>query len=59
MIAVCFLPFFYIDQSQDADVAFENGVAGVNLRKSLYQNPQYKEMITKLMPDFLYKGSMN
>ncbi|CAO1335686.1 unnamed protein product [Diamesa hyperborea] len=59
LIAVCFLPFFYIDQTQDANAAFENGVDGVNLRKSLYQNPQYKEMITKLMPDFLYKGSMN
>lgn len=60
VIAVCFMPFFYMDShTQDAEVAFENGVEGVNLRKSLYKDPKYKQMITKVMSDYLYKGLIN
>lgn len=60
LVAVCFLPFFYLNfHSQDADVAFENGVEGTKLRRSLYADPDYKIMITKVMSDFLYKGFLN
>lgn len=57
LIAVCFLPFFFIDvHSQDAEIAFETGIEGLNLRKNLYKNLEYKHMITKVISDFLYKG---
>lgn len=60
VIAVCFLPAFYLDvHSQDPDVYYENGVEGLNLRKSLYANQDYKQMVTKVMSDFLYKGLLN
>lgn len=60
MIAVCFLPFFYLDvHSHDLENAYENGVEGTNLRKSLYANQDYKQMVTKVMSDFLYKGLLN
>lgn len=60
LISICFLPYFYMDtHTQDPAIAFENGVEGVNLRKSLYKNHLYKQMITKLIPDFLYKGLLN
>jgi hypothetical protein len=60
LIAVCFLPIFYLDaHTQDFDVAYENGVEGIKLRRSLYANPDYKQMITKLISDFLYKGFLN
>lgn len=60
LIAVCFLPFFFIDvHSQDAEIAFENGIEGLNLRKNLYKNSEYKIMITKVISDFLYKGFLN
>ncbi|KAG5678235.1 hypothetical protein PVAND_007927 [Polypedilum vanderplanki] len=57
LIAVCFIPFMFMDQhSDDADVAFENGIEGVNLRKNLYKNENYREFIGKLLPVFLRKG---
>ncbi|CRL06669.1 CLUMA_CG019570, isoform A [Clunio marinus] len=60
VIAICFLPFLNLDpHTQDVEVAFENGVEGVNLRKTLYRHPKYKEMISKLISDFLYKGHLN
>lgn len=60
VIAVCFLPFFFLDvHTQDPNIAYENGVEGMNLRKSLYRDPRYKEMVTKVMSDFLYKGLLN
>lgn len=60
MIAVCFLPFFYLDvHTQDPEIAYENGVEGLNLRKSLYKDPKYKQMVTKVMSDYLYKGLLN
>lgn len=60
LIAVCFLPFFYLDiHSFNIDVAYETGVEGTNLRRSLYASPDYKQMITKVMSDFLYKGFLN
>jgi Ecdysteroid kinase-like family len=60
VIAVCFLPFFYLEpHSQDLDVAYENGVEGVILRKSLYQNESYKSVVSKLVSRFLYKGFLD
>lgn len=60
VIAVCFLPFFYMDgHTQDPEIAFENGVEGLNLRKSLYKEPKYKQMVTKVMSHYLYKGFLN
>lgn len=60
IIAVCFMPFFFLDEHiEDLEIAFENGVEGLNLRKNLYKKPQYKEFITKLMSDFLYKGLLS
>lgn len=60
VIAVCFLPFFYMDtHTQEPDIAYENGIEGLNLRKSLYQEPNYKQMVTKVMSDYLYKGLLN
>jgi hypothetical protein len=57
VIAVCFMPFFFIDEhSEEIDVAFESGIEGVNLRKKLYQNGEFKEFIKKLLAEFLYKG---
>lgn len=57
IIAVCFMPFFFMDvHSNDLDVAFENGIEGVNLRRSLYHDEDYKTFISKLLSDFLYKG---
>lgn len=60
VIAVCFLPFFFLDpRSHDLDIAYENGVEGLNLRRSMYAQPDYKQMVTKVMSDFLYKGLLN
>lgn len=60
VITVCFLPFFYLDvHTQDFEVAYENGVEGLNLRKSLYRDPKYKQMVTKVVSAFLYKGLLN
>lgn len=60
VIAVCFLPFFYLDpHTQDVDVAFKKGIEGSNLRRSLYKDIKYKQMITKVMSDYLYKGLLN
>jgi hypothetical protein len=60
VIAVCFLPFFFLDvHSNEVDVAYENSVEGLNLRKSLYANVDYKRMVSKVMSDFLYKGLLN
>lgn len=57
MIAICFMPFYFMDEhTQDVDVAFENGIEGVILRKNLYQSEDYKAFITKLLPEFFYKG---
>lgn len=60
VIAVCFLPFLYMDgHTQDPETAYENGVEGLNLRKSLYKDPKYKLMVTKVMSHYLYKGFLN
>lgn len=60
VIAICFLPFFYLNpHTQDIGVAYENGIEGVNLRKSLYQDVNYKAMVSKLMSRFLYKGFLD
>jgi hypothetical protein len=60
VITVCFLPFFYMDtHTQDPEIAFETGIEGLNLRKNLYQEPRYKQMVTKVMSDYLYKGLLN
>jgi hypothetical protein len=57
LMAVCFIPFLFMDQhSEDADVAFENGIEGINLRRKLYKNEDYKSFVSKLLPEFLYKG---
>lgn len=60
MIVVCFLPFDYLDiHNSNADVAFENGIEGLIMRKALYQDPLYKLMVTKVISNFLYKGFIN
>jgi hypothetical protein len=60
IIAVCFMPFFFINEhSDDIDVAFENGIEGIIFRRKLYQVPSYKSFISKLLSDFLYKGLLN
>lgn len=57
VIAICFMPFFFMDvHSNDIDIAFENGIEGINLRRGLYRNDDYKIFISKLLSDFLYKG---
>lgn len=57
MIAVCFVPFLFMDEhTHDTQIAFENGIEGIILRKGLYSNPEYKAFITNLMSGFLYKG---
>lgn len=60
VVAVCFLPFFFLDKhTQNAEIAYETGVEGLKLRKSLYQDPGYKQAVTRVMSDFLYKGFLN
>lgn len=60
VIAVCFMPFFFMDMhSSDLDVAFENGIEGIDLRRNLYHDDDYKTFISKLLSDFLYKGLIN
>ena len=59
VIAACYLPFFFLDHSHDVEIAYENGIEGLNLRKSLYASPDYKQVVTKLMSDYLYKGILN
>lgn len=60
VIAVCFLPFFYMDSHiHDVEIAYENGVEGLNLRRGLYQDENYKKMITKVVSEYLYKGFLN
>lgn len=56
VIAVCFMPFMFMNEKHDANIAFENGIEGLELRKSLYRLPEYKEYMKKLLPKFLYKG---
>ncbi|XP_070509699.1 uncharacterized protein [Chironomus tepperi] len=57
MIAVCFMPFMFMDPKiHDADIAFENGIEGLLLRKDLYRLPEFKAFIVKLLPKFLHKG---
>lgn len=60
IIAVCFMPFFLTNEhSDDLEVAFENGIEGVIFRRKMYQDPNYKAFITKLLSEFLYKGLLN
>jgi hypothetical protein len=60
VIAICFLPFFFLDlHSQQPQQVYEDSAEGLKLRKSLYQNPSYKSTVLKLMGPFLYKGFMN
>lgn len=57
MIAVCFMPFMFMDPKiHDEEIALENGIEGLLLRKDLYRLPEYKTFITKLLPKFLHKG---
>lgn len=57
VIAVCFLPYLFLDpHSQDVELAYENGVEGTMVRKSLYRNEDYKKAISKLVSRFLYNG---
>lgn len=60
LIAACFLPFLFLDShTQDPELAFKTSAEGVELRKSLYQHPKYKEVVTKVVSDYLYKGFLN
>jgi len=60
LISVCFLPFFYLDEHvHDPQTAYENGVEGSNLRKELYRNSSYREVIGGLLPYFQHKGFLN
>lgn len=60
LIAACILPFLFLDShTQDPELAFKNSAEGVKLRKSLYQHPKYKEVVTKVVSDYLYKGFLN
>lgn len=57
VIATCLLPFFFVDRhTQDMDVAFDNGIEGVNLRKEMYKNPKLKEILVKFFNNAFYKG---
>lgn len=60
LIAICFLPFFFMDvHIQDPDLAYEDSPQGASLRKQLYQHPKFKELITTIISEFLYKGLLN
>lgn len=60
LVAVCFLPIFYLDfHTQDLAVYNEDSEQGVALRKTLYRHPKYKEVVTKAASAFLYKGLLN
>lgn len=60
VIATCFLPFSYVDHhTEDVQVAFENGEEGLNLRKKLFKDPRYKQMISEFFSDALYRGILH
>ncbi len=59
IIAVCFMPFVMANEHiDDFEVIYQNGIEGVAARKRLYQNPKYQTFISKLLPNFLYKGML-
>jgi hypothetical protein len=60
VIATCFLPFFYLDHhTDDVEIAFESGEEGLKFRKKLFENPKYKETISKFFNDALYRGILH
>lgn len=57
VVGVCFLPAFFMDlREEDPVVFYQNNQQGESLRRMLYKHPQYKEIINKLVSEWLFKG---
>ena len=57
IIAICFLPFLYVDYSVHTMDELING--DVQLNNFLYKNEAYQNVIKQLLPEFLFKGYLN
>ncbi len=54
IIAVCYLPFLYVDQD-----IINNKSATEKIREVAYSNPDFQSIIKNQLPFFLTKGFLN
>jgi thiamine kinase-like enzyme len=56
VLAICFLPYFYVDDSQSGYDLFND--ANIEQRKNLYKNEAYQNSIKKILPRLLTSGAL-
>jgi hypothetical protein len=63
VISICFMPFLFADTVElthvHAEETEELNLDKKDIRRKLYNNPRYKEIISKLLPQFYFKGLLD
>lgn len=60
ILTVCFLPFMFIKFDEvNIEQLFDQSVDGTDIKKMVFNSPEYKVILKGLLKEFLHKGLLD